>query len=61
VSNCAINIRIWHWHWQVTFNNEWSWSINEHWYENKPWINPKNQFLFMILSHGKLKGERSEY
>ena len=47
VSNCAINIRIWYWHWQVTFNNEWSWSINEHWYENKPWFNPIAIYDFM--------------
>jgi len=40
VSDTAINIRIWYWHWQVTFNNEWSWSINKYWYENKPWFMP---------------------
>jgi hypothetical protein len=29
MSNCAINIRIWYWHLQVTFSNEWSFSINK--------------------------------
>jgi len=40
MKDTAINIRIWYWHWQVTFSNEWSWSINKYWHENKPWLNP---------------------
>ena len=55
MSNTAINIRIWYWHWQVTFNNEWSWSINGYIYENHRKTLWKRPFAIYDFAPWKIK------